>query len=202
MGTLIGLEGDKWRTNMNSKHKVIFELNTQFKNNAAMRFGKNSVLIFYKTIGGNTDIVIWEKDITNFYATSITDSCIKFEIPLKSTSMELSAGYYSFKIIATNVIRTGKAGADHTEPLTCDEITKGTVTFKLAQPIHFTRVADGDSGITRIGRDGIKISVSSSSNFIVKNTGSKLTVMANGLPNAASETPGTLYVDGNTLKIS
>lgn len=196
-------DGEYWSINTNSGHQI--QLNMSIKTGSQirhMRFGDNSYIMLGQYVSGAFQY-LWQKDVSGVYAQYVNrNNSVIFTISLDDITGQFPAGTYCFKLRIGSLIRTNSAGVEYEEHTYNQRFTNGTIGFSLMQDIHFTKVSDSDSSVIKIGKDGIKVAANSSSNFIVRNTGSNLTVMMNGLPTSVPETAGTLYVDGNTLKIS
>jgi hypothetical protein len=189
-----------WNSNMSSYDQIIFDVDVKFTNIKSIRMGAGSKIMFGKV---NSVFYDWEKDISNVSADMISKGKIRFMFYLGKIDSELSSGEYCFYIKFDSLIRTGVGGNDHEENFDNNkDITVANLHYGLFQNITFTKTSDTDNMVTKIGSDGIKISVNSATSFIVKNNGEELNIVATGLPTQPPSTPGSIYVSDDTLKIT
>ena len=154
--------------------------------------------------------VVLRKGLSGLQAERAGDNTVLFKIPLfDSTPFSFGKGTYRIRICLNDVktgyqfLRINSVGASYTETLNNSRFVNGSIGFSLYQDVYFTKNTDIDTRLVKIGKDGMKITYNSSSNFVVKNDSDVMNVMINGLPKNREDVrnPGGLYVEGNALMI-
>ena len=197
------LDDGVWETSMNSKQYIRLRMDIHTGSQVkGIKFGLDSELRFVRE---SDDVVIARKSLQGVQANEVTyDGIVLFKIPLFDLdTYKLSKGTYRFEIYCNSYVRENSAGVFYTEMHYNKRFTDGTIRLSLSQDVYFTKFDDfSDSFHIKIGNDGMKLFFNSSSNFIVKANDSHLNCIMNGLPTEAPLTPGSLWIDGDTLKIS
>jgi hypothetical protein len=198
------LDNGNWKSNITSgNHFVIkFGIKTGYAIRK-FRFGPGSVIHLERFVDG-MGLRIYTINVAGEYGTVGKDSWVSYRIPIDNfPDIDWEKGTYRFVLYAQYFVRTNGAGIDYTMIYSDDTFIESDIYFSLENDLTFTSSDDGAlEPMTIIGRNGLKINTSSSSNFIVKNGSSNVEVIINGLPTYNEElTAGQLYRDGNQLMI-
>lgn len=203
MKETVVLNSDGWVCNMNSGYfaRLIFEIRTG-----------TEIVNGFKIVSGSfyfkkkNDSKVLSIDISNLEASKIEKNKVTFDIPLMDSSgLTFSSGEYYFGVNIVQFERLNSVNVSYRETPPNNRYTNGVIRFSLLQNISFTKNNDNEPSIIKVGYNGIKVSKSSSSNFIVRNDDAEnITWIVNGLPSSdgVKDSPaGTVYNSGGYLMV-